>query len=129
MNERHCNTFASAELFEEIYNESCADWICGVSNTIKSETKLWEHIPFQDREDVYCSSIKLHHHLWVKPTYGPGEVWSFYGGFQTKHTIIEVFKDSNQVLTQTLDGNRHIFKMDKWGYASNGTPSLRIREL
>lgn len=108
----------------------------------------WTYVPFQDRESVYCESIKMHNHLWVKPTYLPGEVWTFYGGCGGEHyKIIEIFPKQKQVLVQIVkryeydfknykrkdtpidvqDGEYHLYKLDRFGYASRGTPSMRIR--
>ncbi len=88
----------------------------------------------------------MHNYLWVKPTYKVGEVWEWYGGFSDRVKIIKVFKNG-QVLVkeyeryayESCDDNKierwvkvknplyEVYSTDPWGYASNGTPSLRLR--
>jgi hypothetical protein len=64
------------------------------------------------------------------PTYQSGEVWTWFNGYSTNETIIQVFpktKYGQQVLTQDEDGFYHTYTLDRFGYAQRGNPELRIR--
>lgn len=108
---------------------------------------IFKTIPFQNRGTVYSNSIKMHNHLWVVPTYEVGEVWAWYGsGLSDHYRVIQVFKETNQILLKVVkrvqytdfnfkeiksidisDGDYKLYHLDRYGYASSGTPSLRIR--
>lgn len=90
----------------------------------------WRTIPIEERGDVYSESIKHRDDLWTVPTYEPGEVWQMYGGFgHANYKVVQLFSDTRQLLVreQTTRGELALLKLDHYGYATTGTPSLRIR--
>lgn len=81
-----------------------------------------------EREEIFLVGIEDEDELWVRPTYERGEVWEMHGGGPAvEYEILDLFKDSRQVLTIDSNGRRHLFPIDSFGYGRSGTPSLRRR--